>query len=226
MDPLNRRQFLALAAAAAGVTAGCAGMGGGGSVKSGSGPIDFWSSHPGQSSAAERELIGRFQDRFPTLSVKLIDAGKDYDEVAQKFNAALIGTDVPDVVLLDDRWWFHFALSGVLTALDDLFGQVGVDTTDYVDSLLADYEFNGRHYAVPYARSTPLFYYNKAAWQQAGLPDRGPQSWSEFDEWGPGYSAWSAPVDRRTAGLTPTSSRGRFRDRTGHSAVPTPTSGH
>lgn len=117
MDPLNRRQFLALAAAAAGVTAGCAGMGGGGSVKSGSGPIDFWSSHPGQSSAAERELIGRFQDRFPTLSVKLIDAGKDYDEVAQKFNAALIGTDVPDVVLLDDRWWFHFALSGVLTAL-------------------------------------------------------------------------------------------------------------
>lgn len=185
MDPLNRRQFLALAAAAAGVTAGCAGMGGGGSVKSGSGPIDFWSSHPGQSSAAERELIGRFQDRFPTLSVKLIDAGKDYDEVAQKFNAALIGTDVPDVVLLDDRWWFHFALSGVLTALDDLFGQVGVDTTDYVDSLLADYEFNGRHYAVPYARSTPLFYYNKAAWQQAGLPDRGPQSWSEFDEWGP-----------------------------------------
>lgn len=185
MDPLNRRQFLALAAAAAGVTAGCAGMGGGGSVKSGSGPIDFWSSHPGQSSAAERELIGRFQDRFPTLSVKLIDAGKDYDEVAQKFNAALIGTDVPDVVLLDDRWWFHFALSGVLTALDDLFGQVGVDTTDYVDSLLADYEFNGRHYAVPYARSTPLFYYNKAAWQQAGLPDRGPRSWSEFDEWGP-----------------------------------------
>lgn len=156
MDPLNRRQFLALAAAAAGVTAGCAGMGGGGSVKSGSGPIDFWSSHPGQSSAAERELIGRFQDRFPTLSVKLIDAGKDYDEVAQKFNAALIGTDVPDVVLLDDRWWFHFALSGVLTALDDLFGQVGVDTTDYVDSLLADYEFNGRHYAVPYARSTPV----------------------------------------------------------------------
>lgn len=29
-----------------GVTAGCAGMGGGGSVKSGSGPIDFWSVIP------------------------------------------------------------------------------------------------------------------------------------------------------------------------------------
>lgn len=39
----------------------------------------------------------------------------DYDEVAEKFNAALIGDDVPDVVVLDDIWWFHFALSGVIT---------------------------------------------------------------------------------------------------------------
>jgi sn-glycerol 3-phosphate transport system substrate-binding protein len=186
MNTLSRRQFLSLTSAAtAGAAAGCAGMGGSVSVKSGSGPIAFWSNHPGQSTAVERELIGRFQSQFPDLQVKLIDAGKDYDEVAQKFNAALIGTDVPDVVVLDDIWWFHFALSGVIAPLDDLFGQVGLDTTDYVDTLLADYEFNGKHYALPYARSTPLFYYNKAVWEWAGLPDRGPHSWQEFDEWGP-----------------------------------------
>jgi sn-glycerol 3-phosphate transport system substrate-binding protein len=185
MTTLSRRQFLSLATAATGAAAGCAGMGGGAAVKSGSGPIAFWSNHPGQSSAIETELIGRFQSQFPGLTVKLIDAGKDYDEVAQKFNAALIGTDIPDVVVLDDIWWFHFALSGVIAPLDDLFREVGVDTTDYVDTLLADYEFNGKHYALPYARSTPLFYYNKAVWERAGLPDRGPRSWQEFDEWGP-----------------------------------------
>lgn len=183
---MNRRLFLSLAAAAGSATAtGCAGMGGGVSIKSGNGPIAFWSNHPGLSLAVERELIGRFHQQFPGLQVKLIDAGKDYDEVAQKFNAALIGTDVPDVVVLDDIWWFHFALSGVLAPLDDLFAEVGVDTSDYVDSLLADYEFNGHHYALPYARSTPLFYYNKAMWERAGLPDRGPTSWQEFGEWGP-----------------------------------------
>jgi sn-glycerol 3-phosphate transport system substrate-binding protein len=182
MNTLSRREFLSLASAA---TAGCAGMGGSVSVKSGSGPIAFWSNHPGQSSAVEKELIGRFQSQSPGLNVKLIDAGKDYDEVAQKFNAALIGTDVPDVVVLDDIWWFHFALSGVIAPLDDLFRQVGLDTTDYVDTLLADYEFNGKHYALPYARSTPLFYYNKGVWGRAGLPDRGPHTWQEFDEWGP-----------------------------------------
>lgn len=183
---LSRREFVALAGfAVAGSGAGCAGMGGSVSIKSGTGPMTFWSNHPGQSTAVERELIGRFHNQFPGLQVKLIDAGKDYDEVAQKFNAALVGTDVPDVVVLDDRWWFHFALSGVITPLDDLFRQVGVDTTDYVDTLLADYEFDGKHYALPYARSTPLFYYNKAVWERAGLPDRGPSSWPEFDDWGP-----------------------------------------
>jgi sn-glycerol 3-phosphate transport system substrate-binding protein len=186
INALSRRGFLTLAGATmTSLTAGCAGMGGGVSMKTGSDPIAFWSNHPGQSTAVEKELIGRFQNEFPGLSVKLIDAGKDYDEVAQKFNAALIGTDVPDVVVLDDIWWFHFALSGVIAPLDDLFGRAGVDAGDYVDSLLADYEFDGRHYALPYARSTPLFYYNKPAWDAAGLPDRGPTSWHEFGEWGP-----------------------------------------
>ncbi|MCX6493850.1 MAG: extracellular solute-binding protein, partial [Rhodococcus sp.] len=37
--------------------------------------------------------------------------------------------------------------------------------------------------------STPLFYYNKAVWSAAGLPDRGPATWQEFDEWGPRIQA-------------------------------------
>lgn len=181
MDALSRRGLLCLSALA---TAGCAGMGGT-TVKSGNGPIAFWSNHPGQSTAVEKELIGRFEHEFPGLSVKLINAGKDYAEVAYKFNAALIGSDVPDVVVLSDVWWFHFALNGVIAPLDEMFGPAGVDPSDYVDSMLGDYLFDGRHYALPYARSTPLFYYNKELWSHVGLPDRGPNSWQEFDQWGP-----------------------------------------
>ena len=76
MDALSRRQFLSLASAATvGVSAGCAGMGVSTSVKSGSGPIAFWSNHPGESSAVENELISRFEKQFPGLSAELIDAG-------------------------------------------------------------------------------------------------------------------------------------------------------
>lgn len=184
---LSRRGFIGLAgavAAGAALTA-CAGTGGGAKQSGDGKTLTFWSNHPGTSKDIETELINRFQAKYPDLKVNLVDAGKNYEEVSQKFNAALSGGDLPDIVVLSDVWWFNYALNGTIEPLDGHFGDAGVKLDDYVDSLAADYLFNGKHFALPYARSTPLFYYNKDVWSKAGLPDRGPQSWQEFDEWGP-----------------------------------------
>ncbi|SIS15409.1 ABC transporter substrate-binding protein [Williamsia sterculiae] len=190
MVELSRRNFLAAgitAAAGAALTA-CVGSGSTSNSSSGGGDsntIVWWSSHPGKSTDVEKELISRFEKANPSLKVQLVDGGKNYEEIAQKFNAALSGGSLPDVVVLSDVWWFNFALLDAIEPLDDHFSKAGVNTADYVDSLFNDYAWNNKHWALPYARSTPLFYYNKALWQQAGLPDRGPASWQEFDEWGP-----------------------------------------
>ncbi|MCC8927942.1 ABC transporter substrate-binding protein [Rhodococcus sp. BGS-1C] len=196
MAHLTRRGFLTLTGtvAAGAALAACSGPGSSssasGSEASGdASTINFWSNHPGKSQAFEEELIARFQAENPGLTVNLIDGGKNYEEVSQKFNAALSGNDVPDVVVLSDVWWFNYALTGAIEPLDGHFEAAGVDSGDYVDSLLADYNWNGNHWALPYARSTPLFYYNKEVWAQAGLPDRGPATWQEFDEWGPRIQA-------------------------------------
>lgn len=185
---LSRRGFLGLAGATAAGLAltACAGTGGGGGKQGGDGnKLTFWSNHPGTSKDQELELINRFQAKYPDIKVELVDAGKNYEEVSQKFNAALSGGELPDIVVLSDVWWFNYALTGKIEPLDSHFGSAGVKLDDYVDSLAADYLFNGKHYALPYARSTQVFYYNKDAWSKAGLPDRGPNSWQEFDEWGP-----------------------------------------
>lgn len=184
---LSRRGFLGLtgAVAAGAALTACAGTGGGGKESGEKNTITFWSNHPGTSKELETELINRFQAKYPELKVNLVDAGKNYEEVSQKFNAALSGGDLPDVVVLSDVWWFNYALNSTIEPLDAHFAEAGVKLDDYVDTLAADYVFNGKHYALPYARSTPLFYYNKDVWSKAGLPDRGPQSWPEFDEWGP-----------------------------------------
>lgn len=131
------------------------------------------------------KIISAFEAANPGLKVKLTDAGKSYEEVAQKFNAALAGGALPDVVVASDVTWFNFALNKQLAPLDDLLTAANLSTSDYVDSLYQDYVFNGKHYALPYARSTPLFYYNKQLWSAAGLPDRGPKTWEEFASWGP-----------------------------------------
>lgn len=198
MNPVNRRLFLGLlgASAATVTVAGCAGSGGSGGDSSGgssggggaegaAGTITFWSNHPGNSKDVETQLIDTFQKENSGLTVNLVDGGKNYEEVAQKLNAALTGNDVPDVVVVSDVTWFNFALNDQIAPLDDLFSKAGVDTKEYVDALVGDYVLEGQTFGLPYARSTPLFYYNKQVWEAAGLPDRGPESWDEFMEWAP-----------------------------------------
>lgn len=194
MNPMNRRGFLGVlgATAAATTLTACAGAGGdtsgeaGGAASGGdTGTITFWSNHPGDSKSLETDIIAAFESENPGLKVNLVDGGKNYEEVAQKFNAALTGGELPDVVVVSDVTWFNFALNRQITPLNDLFTEAGVDTADYVDALLGDYVLEGDNFGVPFARSTPLFYYNKEVWRAAGLPDRGPENWTEFAEWAP-----------------------------------------
>jgi sn-glycerol 3-phosphate transport system substrate-binding protein len=176
-----------LSACAGTGSTGTFGNSGGGS----DGPLTFWSNHPGSSRPVETQLLEAFQAE-QGVPVQLVDGGASYEEVAQKFNAALSGGELPDVVVVSDVTWFNFALADAITPMDDLWSSAGVDTAGYVDSLREDYLFEGQHFALPYARSTPLFYYNRQMWSAAGLPDRGPQTWAEFAEWAPRLASANA----------------------------------
>ncbi|WP_250446315.1 ABC transporter substrate-binding protein [Actinotalea sp. C106] len=195
MNALNRRTASRLVVGGLALTllAACAGTG---SVETDEAPaagttadtgevesLTFWSNHPGESKEVEEEMIAAFEAEHG-IEVNLVSAGANYEELAQRFNAALAGGDLPDVVVVSDVTWFNFALTDALAPMDELWETVGVDSDGYVDSLREDYAFDDGHYALPYARSTPLFYYNKDMWEAAGLPDRGPETWDEFAEWG------------------------------------------
>ncbi len=193
MNEFSRRGFLGLAGAAgvAGLAA-CAGTGTAPSTGSGGGSsntIEFWSNHPGNSKPVEQQIIKAFEVANSGLKVKLVDAGKNYEEVAQKFNASLAGGQLPDVVVVSDVTWFNFALNKQLSPLDELLSTAKIDTSDYVDALYNDYNLDEKHYALPFSRSTPLFYYNKDLWKAAGLEDRGPKDWDEFLTWAPKLKA-------------------------------------
>jgi len=196
MNPLNieisRRKALGLGvmgATALGLTS-CAGgsstsaSGGGG--QEGSGTLQFWSNHPASSKDLEQQMIDAFMQENPDIPVELVSAGANYEELAQKFNAALAGGDLPDVIVASDVTWFNFAFNEATTPLDDLWKEVGTDPDSYVDTLREDYSYDGKHFGVPYCRSTCLMYFNTDILEKAGLPtDRGPETWQEFAEWAP-----------------------------------------
>lgn len=206
--PLARRSFLGLAGVGAGAVAlsACAGP------STSSGPssavaadldftgvkpaseITFWSNHPGQSQEIEKKLIDKFHASQGDIKVKLVTAGANYEEVAQKFQTAQQGGQLPNVVIFSDVWWFRYFVNDSIIPLDGLLKHLEVDTDDYRSALMEDYKYEGQQWAVPYARSTPLFYYNRDHFKAAGLPDRAPATWEEFGEWAPKLKSANAGI--------------------------------
>lgn len=154
--------------------------------------IDFWSNHPGKSQDVEKAIIEKFHARFPDIKVNLVTAGANYEEIAQKFQTSQAAkSGLPGLVVLSDVWWFRYYTNGSIIPVDGLVKQLDIKLDDFRQSLVDDYKYGDKQWALPYGRSTPLFYYNKDHFQAAGLPDRAPKTWEEFGEWAPKLKASS-----------------------------------
>src|SRR5262245_52146503 len=195
----RRAAFAALGGGAALPLLAACGQGGAGEPAGGNpaprsaGPvkITYWGTHPG-SPTAEEDVVKQFNAAQQDVQVEYQFQGA-YADLANKLTAALQANQAPDVPLLSDVWWFKFYLNRTLVPLDDLMKAQKIDPKDYVESLLTEGVRSGKTYWLPFARSTPIFYYNKELWAKADLPDRGPKTWDELvKEWSPKLRTTSA----------------------------------
>jgi sn-glycerol 3-phosphate transport system substrate-binding protein len=145
--------------------------------------VVYWGSWSGDLGKAEEEVVKRFNESQQDVKVEYQYQG-NYEATAQKLTAALAAKQTPDVSALSDVWWFKFYLNKAIAPLNDFIAAEELDTTDYVDSLYNEGVRDGVNFWLPFARSTPLFYYNKDAFAEAGL-DGPPAKWSDFAEVAP-----------------------------------------
>ena len=100
---------------------------------------------------------------------------------------------MPDVVLLDSPFVVLFAKDGVLVELDQFIKKdKSFDLNDYIPGLIADGYYEGKLYAMPVLRSTPLLYVNGDMLAEAGLPRRAPKTWDEFREFSKKVTKYNA----------------------------------
>lgn len=142
--------------------------------------VTYWTNHPGGSIDIEKDIIAQFTEDTG-IDVEIVTAGSNYEEVAQKFQTAQVGGDAGDLVVLSDATWFPQYLNEAVAPIDPMLAALDEETDTYVPALYDDYLYEGDHYAVPYARSTPLFYYNKDAYEAAGITEA-PTTWEEVAE--------------------------------------------
>jgi sn-glycerol 3-phosphate transport system substrate-binding protein len=145
--------------------------------------VVFWHSYSGRNGKVLGELVTRFNDSQDDVYVEAQYQGS-YDDTAQKVAASLIAGQVPDIAIFSDVTWERFFLNDALEPFDGYF-RPGFDRSVYEPKLFDEGVLQGRSWWIPFARSTPMLYYNRDAFAQAGLPDRAPETWSELREWAP-----------------------------------------
>ncbi|MGW5075811.1 ABC transporter substrate-binding protein [Rhodococcus sp. NPDC004095] len=195
---LSRRRFLTLAgmtAAAVPVLAACGSPGGSGSGGGFAQPdvappaqfagrtnVVVWSPWSGTNHDAFTGLVTRFNESQSDIYAE-VQQFKGYDGVTEKLSAGLQAKQIPEIAVFSDVSWNKFFLSSMIEPLDGYFTSNWNGGT-YHQRLFDEGVVRGASYWVPFGRSTPLFYFNRQIFADAGLPDRAPQTWDEFREWG------------------------------------------
>ena len=191
--PLPRRTLLGAAAGtlATFAVAGCGGAGSGSSYGQAKGKVPdkyakrtrivLWSSYAGELGNTLNELARRFNESQQDIFADVQFQGT-YDETAQKVTAAVQARQIPDLVTFSEVNWHTFYLNDLLEPLDGYFSG-DFDKSVFNEELLGEGVLKKKVWWLPFARSTPLFYYNKALFAKAGLPDRGPKTWDEWYGW-------------------------------------------
>ncbi|HEV3395302.1 MAG TPA: ABC transporter substrate-binding protein, partial [Xanthobacteraceae bacterium] len=127
-------------------------------------------------------LVADFNKGHPDIQATATYTGS-YDVTLQKIQAAKLAGTLPDVAVTEISSVPVLAALGAAQPLDELVAASGGKQflARFWPSMLLNCVYDGRVYGVPFQRSTPVMYYNKDAFAEAGLdPEKPPLTWDEL----------------------------------------------
>jgi len=166
------------AAAATKATAACSTA----ALAKASQPVDIvlWESMTQANETALMNLTSQFNSMQHKVQVTLVQQGGS-DVTWEKYQAGLTNGQLPTLAQFQDT-----DLQGAIDTNSILPAQTCMSanhyaTSDYIPQLLSYWNVDGVQWALPFAVSNPILYYNKLAFTKAGLnPDKPPATLSQF----------------------------------------------
>jgi sn-glycerol 3-phosphate transport system substrate-binding protein len=123
-----------------------------------------------------------FEKLNPGVKIKPIYAG-DYVQTIGKALTAMKGGDTPEMAILLAADIITLTDENAVLAIDDL-AKTAEDKawlTGFYPGFMENAKLGGKTYAIPFQRSTPVLYWNKDLFREAGLdPEKGPATWQEM----------------------------------------------
>lgn len=141
--------------------------------------LTYWHTNPGPAGEAQDELVEKFNQSQDRIHVSSEFQG-GYGDLATAILTAFAAGEGPDVTQLGTFEIREFYKSGVLMDLKPFIeGPNGLDTSGWPGTMLSAGEFDGGIYWLPFNVAVPVLYYNKEAFEEAGLPGP-PETWDQF----------------------------------------------
>ena len=136
--------------------------------------LSGWQSNPNEKQLLEN-VLNQFETQHPNIKVKHETINDQYMDVIK---TRLIGDAAPDVFYLDAFEAPLLMKYGVLEPLNSYINPE-FNLNDFEPSLLKAFQLEDRIYGLPKDFSTLALFYNKKAFQTAGI-NQAPQTWSEL----------------------------------------------
>ena len=131
-------------------------------------------------------LTAEYVAKTPGIEIDAVYAGS-YQDTITKVLTAVRGGNAPQLSVILSVDMFTLIEEDAIVAFDELI------TTDaerkwiegFYPAFMENSQTGGKTYGIPFQRSTPVLYWNKAAFKEAGLdPETPPATWDEMVSFG------------------------------------------
>jgi len=132
------------------------------------------------------EMVADFNKSQSDVYVESIFAG-GYREAMEKAQTAFLAGKPPELAVLDAPTLYTLRDIDAIVPLDDFIAEEGGDAyvAEFLPAFMEIARAEGKIWSIPWQRSTPIFYYNRDFFREAGLdPDKPPATWAELVEYG------------------------------------------
>ncbi|ODS50708.1 MAG: sn-glycerol 3-phosphate transport system substrate-binding protein [Halanaerobium sp. 4-GBenrich] len=149
--------------------------------------IDFWHAMGGHNLEVVNTLVEEFNSSQDQVEVKAQYTGSYNDTLTKTQSAVQTGT-APHIIQIYEIGTQMMLDSGIIMPIEDLGKEVAGDNSFDWDKFLVPvsnyYTIDGKLNSMPFNSSTPILYYDRDAFEEAGLdPNRPPQTFAELKEY-------------------------------------------
>lgn len=171
------RALAVLAAATLAVTAAGCGSGSAGDAGNAGGgpkPVVMWGSWSGDQVKQLEAQAKRFNEAQKEYKVSYVPQ----ELVEEKLLTALVGGQVPDIVLWDRYQTSLYAPKGALAPIDDFVKKDNIDTSAFYQPAFGEMKVGDKLYGLPLLVDNRSLIYNKTLLEAAGI--KPPKNWDEL----------------------------------------------